>query len=71
MEKFFVEGGRRLRGEIRPHGAKNSVLPILAACLLTSDRVELENCPLLEDIENMRRILEALGCRALDRAVWT
>ena len=63
-EIFRIIGGERLSGRVDIPAAKNAVLPILAACLLTSDRVELENCPLLEDIENMRRILEALGCRA-------
>ena len=63
-EIFRIIGGERLAGRAEIPAAKNAVLPILAACLLTNDRVELENCPLLDDIGNMIRILEALGCRA-------
>ena len=62
-EIFRIIGGRRLSGSAAIPAAKNAVLPILAACLLTDDDVTLSNCPLLEDIENMRRILEKLGCR--------
>ena len=61
MEKFFVEGGRRLRGEIRPHGAKNSVLPILAASLLCEGEVVLQNCPDLTDVWDTLEILQSLG----------
>ena len=60
---FRITGGKRLSGRAAIPAAKNAVLPLLAACLLTDERVELENCPLLQDIENMRRILEKLGCR--------
>ena len=62
-EIFRITGGKRLSGRVQMPAAKNAVLPILAASLLTDDDVTLENCPLLEDIENMRRILETLGCR--------
>ena len=62
-EIFRIIGGERLEGRAGIPAAKNAVLPILAACLLTNDRVELEDCPLLEDIQNMLRILEELGCR--------
>ena len=53
---FRIIGGDRLSGRVDIPAAKNAVLPILAACLLTSDRVELENCPLLEDIEKNFKI---------------
>ncbi len=61
---YRIIGGTRLAGRCEIPAAKNAVLPILAACLLTDERVGLENCPVLEDIANMLRILEALGCRA-------
>jgi len=60
---FRIIGRERLSGRVDIPAAKNAVLPILAACLLTDDRAELENCPVLEDIANMLRILETLGCR--------
>ena len=63
MGKIYVEGKRRLSGEIACHGAKNSVLPILAACVVTGCQVVLHNCPRLADVEVSLRILEHLGCR--------
>jgi UDP-N-acetylglucosamine 1-carboxyvinyltransferase len=61
MERFVVEGGRRLEGTIRPGGNKNAALPILAACLLTDEPVTLRNLPDIEDVRVMLRILEGLG----------
>jgi UDP-N-acetylglucosamine 1-carboxyvinyltransferase len=58
MPKFVVEGGRPLRGTIRPAGNKNAALPILAATLLTDQEVVLENVP---DIKDVRTLLELLG----------
>jgi len=60
----LIEGGRRLQGQVSIQGAKNSVLPILAATLLTEDQVLLQGCPRLRDVEASIRILEALGCSA-------
>lgn len=62
--QLLISGGRRLRGETRISGAKNSVLPILAATLLTGGQVELHNCPRLRDVDASMRILQALGCKA-------
>ena len=64
MSQFIIRGGRRLRGEASLQGAKNSVLPILAATLLTADQVELRGCPRLRDVDASVRILQALGCQA-------
>src|SRR5437868_615567 len=61
MERFVVEGGRRLDGSIRPGGNKNAALPILAACLLTDDVVTLRNLPDIQDVRVMLQILEDLG----------
>ena len=61
-EILRMTGGQRLAGRAEVPAAKNAVLPILAACLLTDDRVTLENCPQLDDIANMLLILEELGC---------
>jgi len=59
-----VEGGSRLYGEVRVSGAKNAVLPILAAAILTDDPVTLEDVPRLTDVEHMLDILSALGSSA-------
>ena len=61
MERFIVEGGRRLEGTIRPGGNKNAALPILAACILTDEPVTLRNLPDIEDVRVMLQILEGLG----------
>ena len=63
MEAFSICGGRPLSGEIRAYGAKNAVLPLLAACMLVKGPVRLSGCPHLADIANMLRLLESLGCR--------
>jgi UDP-N-acetylglucosamine 1-carboxyvinyltransferase len=61
MERFIVEGGRRLEGSIRPGGNKNAALPILAGCLLTDEPVLLRNLPDIQDVRIMLQLLEALG----------
>ncbi len=64
MEELYIEGGHRLEGTVRIHGAKNSVLPLLAAMTLIDEPVTLENCPQLSDVRATLSILHALGCRA-------
>lgn len=64
MSQLLIKGGSRLTGETAVQGAKNSVLPILAATLLTGGQVELRNCPRLRDVDASIRILRALGCDA-------
>ena len=59
-----VRGGRRLEGEGAVQGAKNSVLPILAATLLARGQVALLGCPRLRDVDASIRILRHLGCDA-------
>lgn len=62
MSVFHVTGGHRLSGVVTVQGAKNSVLPILAATLLTSGKSEIHNCPLLADVTVAEDILRYLGC---------
>ena len=62
MSAYLVEGGRRLSGIARVHGAKNSVLPILAATILAGGECVLHNCPDLSDVTASLAILEHLGC---------
>lgn len=64
MGQLFIKGGSRLCGEVNIQGAKNSVLPILAATLLACGEVELRGCPRLRDVDASIRILQALGCDA-------
>ncbi|MCY4199183.1 MAG: UDP-N-acetylglucosamine 1-carboxyvinyltransferase [Gammaproteobacteria bacterium] len=61
MDKLEIEGGRALAGEVRISGAKNSVLPIMAACLLTAEPVRIRRAPDLRDVATMARILRAFG----------
>jgi UDP-N-acetylglucosamine 1-carboxyvinyltransferase len=61
MDKIVVRGGRKLRGTIGVGGAKNAVLPIMAACLLARGRSVIENVPRLADVWTMKAVLEQLG----------
>lgn len=62
MEKLVIEGLRRLSGAVTVHGAKNSVLPILAAAFLARGETTLCNCPALSDVRASCAILRHLGC---------
>ena len=64
MSQLLIKGGKQLEGELSVQGAKNSVLPILAATLLTKEPVVLQGCPRLRDVDASLRILHALGCTA-------
>lgn len=62
MAKLMIDGGKKLKGEMRVQGSKNSTLPILAATLLNADENVLHNCPCLSDIDATAKILRYLGC---------
>lgn len=62
MPQLLVTGGIALRGDIEAPGAKNAVLPILAASLLSRYPVRLLGCPRLVDVDNMIDIMRSLGC---------
>ncbi|TKC90818.1 UDP-N-acetylglucosamine 1-carboxyvinyltransferase [Trinickia terrae] len=64
MDKFVIEGGQRLAGEIGVSGAKNAALPILCAGLLTADPVHLDNVPDLQDVRTTLKLLSQMGVRA-------
>ena len=64
MDKFVIQGGTPLSGEITVAGNKNAALPILAACLLTEEEVNLSNVPRIRDVETQIALLESIGCRA-------
>ena len=61
MTSFIIEGGHPLQGEIKPIGNKNAALPLLAACLLTNEKVTLHNVPAIGDVVTMLEILSGLG----------
>jgi UDP-N-acetylglucosamine 1-carboxyvinyltransferase len=60
-ESFVIEGGQPLSGRVRAAGNKNGALPVLAACLLTSEPVVLSNVPRIRDVETMIALVSALG----------
>ena len=64
MSIFRIEGGHPLSGSVRVQGAKNSVLPILAAAFLSPEECVIHDCPHLTDVEHTLSILRHLGCRA-------
>ena len=63
MDKYLVEGGTKLYGKIRAQSAKNAVLPLLAAAVLTDEQVKIYNMPMIIDVENMLHILSEVGCK--------
>lgn len=63
MGQFIVTGGQKLKGELTVEGAKNSVLPLLAATVLNGGINVIHNCPRLHDVEIMFEILSKLGCK--------
>jgi UDP-N-acetylglucosamine 1-carboxyvinyltransferase len=63
MEKFIIQGGVPLSGEITPAGNKNAALPILAACLLTEEELLVRNVPKIRDVASMLGLLERLGVK--------
>jgi UDP-N-acetylglucosamine 1-carboxyvinyltransferase len=63
MEKLVIEGGVPLSGTVVPAGNKNAALPLLAACLLTDERVVLHNVPRIRDTEALMVLLEDLGVK--------
>ncbi|GAB6172791.1 UDP-N-acetylglucosamine 1-carboxyvinyltransferase [Paradesulfitobacterium aromaticivorans] len=63
MNKFLIKGGKPLKGTVTVSGAKNAVLPIIAASLMTADPVILEEAPDLIDVSVMTEVIESLGAR--------
>ena len=61
MDKLVIEGGKKLSGEVKISGAKNSALPIMAATLLTDETCTIRNVPRLRDTLTMMKLLESLG----------
>lgn len=72
MDKFLIEGGTPLSGEMLPSGNKNAALPLLAACMLTEEPVILHNVPDIQDVQTMRKLVMSLGVEitSLDSNTW-
>ncbi|WP_443081747.1 UDP-N-acetylglucosamine 1-carboxyvinyltransferase [Tepidibacter sp.] len=62
LAKYIVQGGNKLEGEIRVKGAKNSVLPIIAATILNEGESVIHNVPNISDVKVMIDILKHIGC---------
>lgn len=63
MSSFEIIGGKQLTGEIIPQGAKNEALQVICACLLTSDKVTINNVPDIRDVMKLIELLQALGVK--------
>ena len=64
MERLIVKGGNRLVGRVKTSGAKNAVLPIIAASILGTSPSRLDEIPALEDVRTICAVLECLGIKA-------
>ena len=64
MDKFLIEGGRSLHGEVEVSGAKNAALKLIAAALLAPGRSVLHNVPRIKDVDTMCAVLDGLGAGA-------
>ena len=63
MASFKIEGGRKLKGEIIPQGAKNEALQVLCAVLLTKENVTISNIPDILDVNNLILLLADMGVK--------
>ena len=61
MASFIIEGGHRLQGEITPQGAKNEVLQVLCATLLTREKITINNIPDILDVNNLITMMQSMG----------
>ena len=65
MSEFIIDGGQRLKGEVRASGNKNATLPLIAAALLTEEPVTLRNVPRISDVMTLLHLVESRLDRAL------
>ena len=63
MASFVIEGGYKLHGDIYPQGAKNEMLQIICATLLTGDKVTVHNVPDILDVNNLIQLLRDMGVK--------
>ncbi len=65
MGKYIINGGKRLDGSVKIESAKNSVLPLIAASIMTDEEVVIKDCPMIADVLSMVKILNVLGVKTL------
>ncbi|MBE7015904.1 MAG: UDP-N-acetylglucosamine 1-carboxyvinyltransferase [Ruminococcaceae bacterium] len=65
MSKLIIDGNKKMEGEIEVQGAKNAVLPILAATILSEGKNVIHNCPRLSDVDKTIEVLKNLGCKVV------
>lgn len=70
MDQIIIQGGTRLEGRVKIGGAKNAVLPILAACLMGEGYSTIRNVPQLRDVKTMGAVLNSLGARVESGSGW-
>ena len=63
MDKIIIEGGKRLEGELEISGAKNAILPVMAAMILTTGENKISRVPRVRDVNTMLHLLNELGGR--------
>ena len=61
LDKFVINGGRKLHGDVRISGAKNAAVAIIPAAILAEDICRIENVPNISDVTNIARILQEMG----------
>ena len=71
MASFVIEGGYKLHGEIVPQGAKNEVLQVVCATLLTDEEVTISNIPNILDVNNLIQLLRDMGVKVSKKSVDT
>ncbi len=71
MASFIIEGGYKLHGEITPQGAKNEVLEVLCATLLTPEKVTISNLPNILDVNNLIQLLRDMGVKVAKTGIDT
>ena len=61
MQRLEIKGGRKLKGTVAISGSKNATLPILAATILTNQKIVIKNIPVVKDVETMLSLLSTIG----------
>lgn len=63
MKRIEISGGKALYGTVSIQGSKNAVLPMIAAAILTDEKVTITNCPHIDDVYTMLNLMTEIGCR--------
>ena len=65
MGTFIVHGGKPLKGEITPQGAKNEALQVICAILLTSEKITIKNIPDISDVNKLIELISCMGVKVI------